>query len=167
MSTTPRRRALGRSGHLRTMTETNGETMDLRTLEPRLENWARAQRFGGYGGADIASAEGRYRGGGWRELRPAPPVIDHADAVKVNNAWQRLMPLDKDVLKLYYVRRSRVGEICRVLRLKQGKDNAHVWDFALYHAQMAISDRLEKADGLVNPIRLAYTPPLLMTDSVD
>lgn len=140
--------------------------MDLRMLEPRLENWARAQRFGGFGGPDIASAEGMYRGGR-RESRTSPPLIDHADAIKVNWAWQRLMPLDKDVLKLYYVRRSSVGEICRVLRLKQGRSHAHVWDFALYHAQQAISDRLEKADGLATAIKLSYTRPQLMTDPVD
>lgn len=50
-------------------------TIDLRTLEPRLENWACAQRFPGYGGPDIASAEGRCRQGSWRELRASSHLM--------------------------------------------------------------------------------------------
>ncbi|MFM0101984.1 hypothetical protein PQR01_00350 [Paraburkholderia rhynchosiae] len=150
------------------MTKTNGENMDLRTLEPRLENWARAQRSSGYSPGRAASAEGMWRGGGWRELRAAPVPIDAADAALVNDAWKRLMPLDKDVLQMHYVWRAPSAFICRRLKLKQGRDKhgnslAHVWDFALYHAQNAIDSKLSIANELVNPVNPAYTARRLLT----
>lgn len=139
--------------------------MDLRVLEPRLENWARAQLSGGFRGEDIGSVEGRYR----KHPPEASndPIIDVEDAARVNEAWKRCMPLDKRILQMYYVWRASAGFICRKLGLKQGRQHAHVWDFALYHAQQAIWDRLTKTDELVNTIKLAYTRPHLMTESVD
>ncbi|NUY33282.1 hypothetical protein F0160_22620 [Paraburkholderia sp. JPY303] len=140
--------------------------MDLRALEARLENWARAQRSGGYTPGRATSAEGMYRGGGWREARPAPIQPDLADAAVVQDAWRVLMPFDKDVLMLYYVWRAPSSFICRRLKLKQGRGHAHVWEFALYHAQNAIAQRLEKVeDKFVNSPKLAYTRAQPITDS--
>jgi hypothetical protein len=139
--------------------------MDLRTLEPRLENWARAQRSSGYTPGRACSAEGMWRGGGWRELRPAAPLVDAADAHLVNEGWKRLMPLDKDVLMLHYVWCAPSSFICRRLRLKQGRGHEHIWDFALYHAQEAIDKRLQKVADIANPIRAAYTLAHSITDS--
>lgn len=141
--------------------------MELRLLEPRLENWARAQRSSGYSPGRATSAEGMYRGGGWRELRPVAIPPDYADASIVQAEWRRLMPLDKDVLMMHYVWRAPASFICRRLRLKQGRGNEHVWEFALYHAQLAISKALDKSDEVAKPITLAYTRAQLMTESVD
>jgi len=140
--------------------------MDLATLEPRLENWARAQWSSGYEPGRAASAEGMWRGGGWRELRAAPDPIDARDAALVNAAWQRLMPLDRDVLRMHYVWRARSSFICRRLKLKQGHGYEHVWDFALYHAHQAIAAMLDKIDDLAKPIRCAYNRDQI-TESVD
>lgn len=114
--------------------------MNLRTLEPRLENWARAQLSGGWRGEDIGSIEGRYR-------KHAPeastePNVDVDDAALVNAAWRRCMPLDKRILQMYYVWCASAGYICRKVGIKQGRQHAHVWDFALYHAQKAIDAQL-------------------------
>lgn len=130
--------------------------MDLATLERRLENWARAQWSSGGGGPSIASAEGMYRGGGWREIKAAPIQPDQADAVLVNEAWKRLMPLDKDVLKMWYVWKAPASMICRRLKIKQGRGHEHIWEFALSHAQQAIDVMLFDRKALATPIRGSY-----------
>lgn len=140
--------------------------MDLATLEPRLENWARAQRSSGYEPGRAASAEGRWRGGGWRELRAAPIPPDYADAEVVQAAWRRLMPLDKDVLMMHYVWRAPSSFICRRLKLKQGRGLEHIWTFALYHAQQEIDRRIKSVDSLAEPMLRAYNPRQ-MTETVD
>lgn len=136
--------------------------MNLTILEPRLENWARAQRSSGYMPAGAGSAEGMYRGGGYREARAVPPAPDYRDASIVQAEWRRLMPLDKDILMMYYVWRSPSSFICRRLKLRQGRGHGHVWDFALFHAQEAIWKRLEKSNGLVNPENALYNQPRLL-----
>lgn len=78
------------------------------------------------------------------------------------------MPLDKDIIMMHYVWRAPSSLICRRLNLKQGRRYAHVWDFALYHAQSAIAQRLDKIEQkFVNPPKLAYTARQLITDSSD
>ncbi|WP_257834548.1 hypothetical protein [Burkholderia glumae] len=136
--------------------------MNLHELEPRLENWARAQRSNGYTPARACSAESMYRGGGYREARAVPPAPDYRDASIVQAEWRRLMPVDKDILMMYYVWRAPSTFICRRLKLKQGRGFGHVWDFALFHAQEAIWKRLEKSTALVNPENSPYNPPRLL-----
>lgn len=162
--------------------------MDLRMLEPRLENWARAQRSSGYEPDRAASAEGMFVTG-YRESRPQPDPIDHADALLVNNAWQRCMAVDKGVLMLHYVRRASPMVILRQLGLLHSPPKLHdahvrawlrakrvflrrhklshddVFDFALYHAQQAIDSKLQKVIDIANPVRAAYTLAHLITDS--
>lgn len=142
--------------------------MDLRALELRLENWSRAQRSGGGSKGGACSAEGMYRRPGvmYRDAPSVLPAVDLADAALVNTAWQRLMPLDKDVLMLHYVWRAPSSFICRRLKLKQGRGHEHVWDFALWHAQESIDKRLKKVADIANPVRAAYTLGQLMTDTV-
>ena len=139
--------------------------MDLHALEARLENWARAQRSSGYSPGRATSAEGMFRTG-YRESRAMPTPVDTEDARIVQDAWRRLMPLDKDVLMMHYVWRAPSSFICRRLKLKQGRGNEHVWTFALWHAQQAIAHRLEKIEGeFVNGTNLAYTRAHSMTNS--
>ncbi|RKP56375.1 hypothetical protein D7S86_08225 [Pararobbsia silviterrae] len=136
-------------------------TMDLRELEGRLENWARAQRSG-WSGAQAGSAEGNYRYPGvlYRDRTDDRGPVDHADAGLVNVAWQALMALDKDVLQMHYVWSAPASFICRRLKLKQGRGNEHVFDFALYHAHDAIWDRLQR--NVVNAKNRAYNPRRLL-----
>jgi toxin CptA len=59
---------------------------------------------------------------------------------------------------LHYVWRAPSSFICRRLKLKQGRGMEHIWDFALYHAQNAIAQRLEKIETkFVNRPETAYT----------
>lgn len=158
--------------------------MDLRTLEPRLENWARAQRSGGREPERTASAEGMFQRPGvlYRDEASTAPLIDHADALLVNNAWQRCMAVDKGVLMLHYVRRASPMVILRQLSLLKTPPRLHdahvrtwlrakrvflqrhklshddVFDFALYHARCAISEKLAKHDDVAKSIGYAYNP---------
>lgn len=155
--------------------------MDLRALEARLENWARAQRSGGYQPERAASAEGMFERPGvlYRDEASKAPMIDHADALLVNNAWQRCMPLDRSVLMMHYVRRASPMVILRqvgLLKTPPRLHDAHVrawlrakrvflrryklsnsdtFDFALYHAHCAVWKNLVGND-LAKPIRYAY-----------
>lgn len=140
--------------------------MNLATLESRLENWARAQWWGGSQSGGAMSAEGRYRTPGWREVRAAPIPPDRDDAELVQKAWRVCMPLDKDVLMMHYVWRAPASFICRRLKLKQGKGFEHVWDFALLHAQREISSRLDRIDTIAEPVLIGYNREQ-MTESVD
>lgn len=136
-------------------------------LIERLENWARAQWSGGVR-ACIASAEGNYRRPGvlYRDEAIIAPPIDIRDAALVNAAWQRLMPLDRDVLRMYYVWRAHSSFICRRLKLKQGRGHEHVWDLALHHAHKAIDAMLGNSSDLAKPIRYAYNREQI-TETVD
>lgn len=138
--------------------------MDLRALEARLENWARAQRSSGYAPGRATSAEGMYRSG-YRESRASPDEVDALDALIVNKAWQKLMPLDKEVLRMHYIWRAPSSFICRRLKIPQGRRNS-AWDFALYHAQSVIHTKIDKIDELAEPMRYAYNRAQ-MTESVD
>ncbi|AQG98642.1 hypothetical protein A9R05_07445 [Burkholderia sp. KK1] len=139
--------------------------MDINALEQRLDNWARAQRSSGYTQGRATSAEGMFRTG-YRESRAAPTPVDTEDARIVNDAWRSLMPLDKDILMMHYVWRAPSSFICRRLKLKQGRGNEHIWTFALWHAQTAIAQRLDKIEGeFVNHAKLVYTRAQLMTES--
>lgn len=108
-------------------------------LVARLENWARAQHGGAYRGASIGSIEGRYRSG-YLESKPSPVPIDYVEAELVNAAWQRLIPLDRDVLKMHYIWRAHSSFICRRLKIKHRPPE--VWLFALRHAHDAIRAQL-------------------------
>lgn len=141
--------------------------MDLRALEARLENWARAQRSSGYAPGRATSAEGMYRSG-YRESHPSAEIVDTLDALIVNKAWQRCMPLDKEVLRMHYIWRAPSSLICRRLKIPQGRKHVAAWEFALFHAQNAIGQQIDKIEGkFVNNPEIAYTPRQLMTDSVE
>lgn len=163
--------------------------MDIRTLEPRLENWARAQRSSGYAPERASSAEGMFERPGvmYRDEPSKAPIVDHADALLVNNAWQRCMAIDKGVLMLHYVRRAAPMVILRQLGLIKTPPRLHdahvrtwlrakrvfllrhklshddVFDFALYHAHCAVAQHLDKIEGkFVNPEKSAYNPRRLL-----
>lgn len=105
------------------------------TLDERLDNWGKAQRLGGHSGRAIGSAEGRYRAAP-PEANIARMLIDEADAAEVERAWKRLMPFDKDVLRLYYIWEAPPHIMCRRLRIKFRP--ASVLELAIAHAKQEI-----------------------------
>lgn len=111
------------------------------TLDERLDNWGKAQRLGGRSSRPIGSAEGRYQA--------APPkaniermLIDEADAAEVERAWARLMPFDKDVLRLYYIWEAPPHIICRRLRIRNRP--ASVLELAIAHAKQEVGKTLRR-----------------------
>lgn len=109
------------------------------TLDERLDNWGKAQRLGGHSGRAIGSAEGRYRTSP-PEANIARMLIDEADAAEVERAWKRLMPFDKDVLRLYYIWEAPPHIMCRRLRIRYRP--ASVLELAIAHAKAEVAKAL-------------------------
>lgn len=105
------------------------------TLDERLDNWGKAQRLGGHSGRPIGSAEGRYRATP-PEANIARMLIDEADAAEVESAWKRLMPFDKDVLRLYYIWEAPPHIMCRRLRVRYRPTS--VLELAIAHAKKEV-----------------------------
>lgn len=110
------------------------------TLDERLDNWGRAQRLGGYSGRAIGSAEGRYRAAA-PQANIERMIIDETDAAEVERAWVRLMPFDKDVLRLYYIWEAPPSLICRRLRIRYRPSS--VLELAIAHAKHEIGKALK------------------------
>ncbi|WP_208645335.1 hypothetical protein [Paraburkholderia aromaticivorans] len=116
--------------------------MDFRTLDLRLENWAKAQRYSSAAGSVIGSAEGRYRVGNPEPRSIDAMLLDPTDAEIVERAWGRLMPFDKDVLRMHYILCMSPPVICRKLKLPRRSDGTFL--MALAHAKREIAKVLEK-----------------------
>lgn len=111
------------------------------TLDERLDNWGKAQRLGGHSGRAIGSAEGRYRAAP-PEANIARMLIDEVDAAEVERAWKRLMPFDKDVLRLYYIWEAPPHIMCRRLRIRYRPTS--VLELAIVHAKQEIAKSLRQ-----------------------
>lgn len=111
-------------------------------LDARLENWAKAQRYGTPSGSVIGSAEGRYPGDNPGRRSVESMLLDVADADIVERAWGRLMPFDKDVLRMHYILCMSAPVICRKLKLPRRSDGTFL--MALAHAKKEIAGVLEK-----------------------
>ncbi|QTD91770.1 hypothetical protein [Burkholderia anthina] len=115
------------------------------TIEQRLENWARTQRAGNAGShggsgltANIYFSKEHVAG------RSVDYTLDLGDAERVNRAFRKLMPLDRDVLRMHFVFRAQPAVICRKLGLKVRPTT--IFDLALAHAKRAIEGIL-RGDG--------------------
>lgn len=112
-------------------------------LDARLENWAKAQRYGSAAGSVIGSAEGRYRGENPVARSIDAMLLDHADAEAVERAWSRLpMDFDRDVLRMHYILSMSPPVICRKLKLPRFSESTFL--MALAHAKREIGKVLEK-----------------------
>lgn len=110
-------------------------------LDARLENWAKSQRYSSAGGTVIGSAEGRYQNERSEPRSIDAMLVDHADAETVERAWQRLLPFDKDVLRMHYIMRMDPRVICRKVRIPHRP--ANTFHMALAHAKSEIARALE------------------------
>lgn len=113
-------------------------------LDARLENWAKAQRYGPAAGSVIGSAEGRYRGDNPEPRSIDAMLLDLPDADVVERAWGRLMPFDKDVLRMHYILRMSPPLICRKLKLPRNTNGTFM--MALAHAKSEIGKALAKIE---------------------
>ncbi|KVO88522.1 hypothetical protein WJ92_27945 [Burkholderia ubonensis] len=109
------------------------------TIEKRLQNWARAYCYGeGHSDGTVASIYFPNSAG-----MTVASDVDVADAELVERAWRRLMPLDKQLLRMHYMWHARPAMICRRLGLKVNPRS--VFDFALSHARKAIEEQLSES----------------------
>ncbi|WP_213305987.1 hypothetical protein [Paraburkholderia sacchari] len=115
-------------------------------LEVRLENWAKVQRMGQPGGRPIGSAEGRYQGATLRSRNLEFTMVNEGDAEIVERAWCRLMPFDKDVLRMHYILRMDPRIICRKIRIPHRPANTFL--MALTHAKQQIAKVLSEIEAV-------------------
>ncbi|KVE53341.1 hypothetical protein [Burkholderia vietnamiensis] len=109
------------------------------TIEKRLQNWARAYSYGeGHSDGTVASIYFPNSAG-----KTVASDVDVADAELVEKAWRRLMPLDKQLLRMHYMWNARPAMICRRLGIKMRPHS--VFDFALSHARKAIEQQLSES----------------------
>ncbi|MCA8328493.1 hypothetical protein [Burkholderia cepacia] len=107
------------------------------TFDERLENWARAQRYG-RGHVESAVAKIYFPNAGGRAIESS---VDVADAHCVELAWRNLpYRQDKELLRMYYIHNMRPIVICRRLRIRV-RPNSH-FDEALAQARRAIQEKL-------------------------
>ena len=118
--------------------------MNKVSIRERLENWAR------WAGAGSGSREGRSMtmtgivcdrlrkaslGNVWSGVQPLAE-LDDSDARQVEQAWSRLEPRHRELLRWWYVRRARSEFICRRLGIKLFPRS--VFDLELKRAETAI-----------------------------
>ncbi|WP_334032962.1 hypothetical protein [Burkholderia gladioli] len=106
------------------------------SIEKRLSNWARAYGYSeGHSDGNVASIY-------FPNVAGIAVVsdVDVADAERVELAWRKLMPMDKQLLRMHYMWDARPGLICRRLGLKPRPRS--VFDFAFAHAHRAIEQLL-------------------------
>ncbi|ABO60855.1 hypothetical protein [Burkholderia pseudomallei] len=113
-----------------------------RDIEIRLENWGKAQRTGAGGGRAIGSAEGRYVAPSIEKRVAQVTVIDLLDADEVEQAWRKIMPFDKEVLRMHYILRMDPRVICRKLRIPHRP--VSTFNMALSHAKREIEKVLDR-----------------------
>jgi DNA-directed RNA polymerase specialized sigma24 family protein len=111
-------------------------------LDARLENWARAQRYSSAAGSVIGSAEGRYPGDNPEPRSVDAMLLDPKDADVVERAWSRLLPFDRDVLRMHYILCMSPPVICRKLKLPRRNDGTFL--MALAHAKQEIARMLDR-----------------------
>jgi hypothetical protein len=122
--------------------------MNKVSIIERLENWA---RWAGSGGRNRESRSitmtgivcDRLRkaslGNVWSGVQPRTE-LDDSDAQQVEQAWSRLEPRYRELLRWWYVRRARPEFICRRLGIKLFPRS--VFDLELKRAENAIEKTL-------------------------
>ncbi|AXF20528.1 hypothetical protein CUJ89_08570 [Burkholderia pyrrocinia] len=122
--------------------------MTAKNLDERLENWAKAQRYWTRGGSCLGSAEGRYRPEGGNVRSVDAMLIDELDADKVERAWSRLMPFDRDILRMHYILNMDPRVICRKLRIPHRPTST--FNMALAHGKSEIGKVLDRGEEMRN-----------------
>lgn len=116
--------------------------MTAKILDDRLENWAKAQRYWCRSGSRLGSAEGRYRPEGSEARSVDAMLVDEKDAEEVERAWSRLMPFDRDILRMHYILRMDPRVVCRKLHIPHRPTST--FNMALAHGKSEIGKMLER-----------------------
>lgn len=122
--------------------------MKHKTTKDRIFNWARWARGGGPGSsARSLTATGSI----CDRMRVAAEGIlaipssggdrlDGEDAARVEQAWKRLAPMQRELLRWHYIREAHPGIICRRLGIKPRPTS--IFDIELARAEKALGAAL-------------------------
>ena len=73
-------------------------------------------------------------------------LVDEKDGEEVERAWGRLMPFDRDILRMHYILSMDPRVICRKLRIPHRP--ASTFNMALAHGKSEIGKVLDKMTEL-------------------
>ena len=117
--------------------------MKQQATKERIINWARWAR----GGAPVASSKNltgtgnvcdrmRIAAEGALFVSSSGDRLDSDDAERVEQAWKRLMPMHRDLLRWHYIRNANPQMICRRLGIKPRPTS--IFDIELARAESAL-----------------------------
>jgi len=121
--------------------------MKRNSTKERIANWARWAR----GGAPVASSKNltgtgnvcdrmRIAAEGALFVSSSGERLDSDDAERVEQAWKRLTPMHRDLLRWHYIRNANPQMICRRLGIKPRPTS--IFDIELARAEAALGAAL-------------------------
>lgn len=118
--------------------------MKRNSTKERIANWARWAR----GGAPVASSRNltgtgnvcdrmRTAAEGLLHTSSSGDQLDGEDAARVEQAWKRLTPMHRDLLRWHYIRNANPQMICRRLGIKPRPTSIFDIELARAEAELA------------------------------
>ena len=137
--------------------------MKRNSTKERIANWARWAR----GGAPVASSKNltgtgnvcdrmRIAAEGALFVASSGDRLDSDDAERVEQAWKRLTPMHRDLLRWHYIRNANPQMICRRLGIKPRPTSIFDIELARAETELArvMASQANEAAGIARP-RLA------------
>lgn len=130
--------------------------MKRNSTKERIANWARWAR----GGSPVASSKNltgtgnvcdrmRIAAEGALCIPSSGDRLDSEDAARVEQAWKRLLPKHRELLRWHYIRHARPEIICRRLGIKPRPTS--IFDIELARAEAALSTVLSDFAAIRSP----------------
>lgn len=113
---------------------------DRMKLEDRLINWARCQRVSPSDAGGLGLTANIYFRDTSVPGRTIDASLDVEDANRIEVALRKIMPMDRQLLRMHFVWRKPPFVICRRLGLRVRPTT--IFDLALAHAVRAIEEKL-------------------------
>ena len=137
--------------------------MKQQTTKERIANWARWAR----GGAPVASSKNltgtgnvcdrmRIAAEGALFVANSGDLLDGEDAARVEQAWKRLTPMHRELLRWHYIRNANPQMICRRIGIKPRPTSIFDIELARAETELArvMASQASEAAGIARP-RLA------------
>jgi len=133
--------------------------MKRNSTKERIANWARWAR----GGAPVASSKNLTGTGNVCDRMriaaegalfvPSGDRLDSEDAERVEQAWKRLTPMHRDLLRWHYIRNANPQMICRRLGIKPRPTSIFDIELARAEAELTrvLATQASEASGLTRP----------------
>ena len=134
--------------------------MKRNSTKERIANWARWAR----GGAPVASSKNltgtgnvcdrmRIAAEGALFVPSGGDRLDSDDAERVEQAWKRLTPMHRELLRWHYIRNANPQMICRRLGIKPRPTSIFDIELARAEAELTrvLATQASEAPGLARP----------------